>query len=65
MLVEEIAWDGLGGVEEDLALEEQRLWFGADQGESREVHRGEAWKVLDLGRWEPQEGCGQGRHGEL
>lgn len=36
MLLEGTAWDGLRGAGE------QRLWHGADQGESREGHRGEA-----------------------
>lgn len=55
MLVEGTAWDGLGGVKEDLALEEQRLWPGADQRESQKVHGrfwiwGDGRHRTDLGR---------------
>lgn len=63
MLVEGTSLGRAWGVKEDLALEEQRLWHGADQRESQKVHGGEAWQVLDLGQWETQDEFGQDRCG--
>lgn len=62
--MEGTAGDRLGGTGGRLGIGGAEVVAqGRPVGESREACRGEVWKVLDLGRREPQKGCGQDRRG--